>query len=313
LASESSWVCSSRIADPEFLHALYELVLECIGDGFRHDEAFRGNARLPVVLNSGIHCRGDGRVLGPRRISNKTDRCLRAPSTTFLIRHGRGDSDFDASLLAARECGRCNSRVVQDRIHLRRSDQESLQHSFRNPRDEQSLQSLERTGEHSRHVSAARHYPPSAPAHKPGRPARTENSKASPRARSPEAGSERNCASLPSRPLRPPGNVPHSPHSSGNRSRISTPPRRGPKRFSHLQGHQARAFVFFFFQDLGGTQHHPCTIGKLSSAMRLKCRTGELDLLFDLDGERASKLFSNSPVAGFVVAIAIVEPLDLST
>jgi hypothetical protein len=50
------------IAGPEILHAFHELAFELIGDRVGHNEAFRGNAGLPVVLNPGFHCRCNRRL-----------------------------------------------------------------------------------------------------------------------------------------------------------------------------------------------------------------------------------------------------------
>jgi hypothetical protein len=41
---------------PEILHAFQELAFEFIGDQLRHNEAFRGNARLSVVEYPDFHC-----------------------------------------------------------------------------------------------------------------------------------------------------------------------------------------------------------------------------------------------------------------
>src|ERR1035441_8416470 len=66
------------------------------------------------------------------------------------------------------------------------------------------------------------------------------------------------------------------------------------------------ALIFFVFQNLGRANHLARAIRERRPPVRWECRGCQLQLFLDLRPVRGSKVFTTSPVAGLVVAIAML-------
>src|SRR5215211_5808432 len=121
-----------RVADLEGGHALHEAALELVGDLLVDDDPLGVDARLPVVERARGHRGADSRL----QIRRWHDDEGVAPAE---LEHARLDvlprlgADLPARTFAAGQRRRLHPRVVYDRLHLARADQERLEGALREP------------------------------------------------------------------------------------------------------------------------------------------------------------------------------------
>src|SRR5215211_5768734 len=119
-----------RVADLEGGHALHEAALELVGDLLVDDDPLGVDARLPVVERA----RSDGSADGRLQIRRGHHDERVAPAELEYARLDvlpRLGADLPARTLAAGQRRRPHPRVVYDRLHLARADQERLEGALR--------------------------------------------------------------------------------------------------------------------------------------------------------------------------------------